>query len=139
MSNERESLKDKDLVLSIAKIALDKQAIAVEIIDVSDKVDYAEYLLVCSGRSERQVRAIAESIEVGLKARKIMALGVEGLRQGEWVLIDYGGVIVHVLNENKRDYYDLEGLWMDARRLPVPEEAEHSTPDKGDPSSPPAL
>lgn len=115
----RGSLKEKNLALSIARIALDKQARALEIIDVSDKVDYADYVMVCSARSERQTRAIAEAIEAGLKGRGVSPLGVEGAQQGHWILLDYGSVVVHVLQEDARDYYDIEGLWMDAERLPM--------------------
>ena len=114
-------MNEKNLALTIARIALEKQARGIEIIDVSDKVDYADYVMVCSGRSERQVRAIAEAIEVELKRRGTVALGVEGAGQGKWVLLDYGSVVIHVLQEDARDYYDIEGLWMDARRLPAPE------------------
>ncbi len=115
----RGSLDQKNLALAIARIALDKQARGIEIIDVSDKVDYADYVMVCSGRSERQARAIAEAIEVDLKKRGLAPLGVEGAQQGRWILLDYGAVVVHVLQEDARDYYDIEGLWLDAERLPV--------------------
>jgi ribosome-associated protein len=116
---QRGSLNEKNLALSIARIALDKQARGIEIIDVSDKVDYADYVMVCSGRSERQARAIAEEIEVELKKKGVMPLGVEGAQQGRWILLDSGSVVVHVLQEDARDYYDIEGLWLDAERLPV--------------------
>lgn len=111
------SLNQKDLALSIADHALDKQARDLEIIDVTQFVDYADYVVVCGGRAERQVRAIAEGIQGGLKKRKISPLGVEGLSQGHWVLMDYGSVVVHVFLEHVRSYYDIEGLWLDAKRL----------------------
>lgn len=112
-------MDEKNLALAIARIALDKQARGIEIIDVSDKVDYADYVMVCSGRSDRQARAIAEAIEAELKKRGVAPLGVEGTQQGRWILLDYGAVVVHVLQEDARDYYDIEGLWLDAERLPV--------------------
>lgn len=112
-------MDEKTLALTIAKHALDKQAQDLEIIHVSKFVDYADLVLVCGGRSERQVRAIAEAILGELKAVGQSPCGVEGLSQGAWVLIDYGSVVVHVLLEQARAYYDIEGLWMDAERLPV--------------------
>jgi ribosome-associated protein len=110
-------LDEKTLALTIARHALDKQAQDLEIINVSKFVDYTDFVLVCGGRSERQVRAIAEGILEALKAAGQTPTGVEGLSQGAWVLMDYGSVVVHVLLEQARSYYDIEGLWMDAERL----------------------
>ena len=110
-------MNDKDLALTIADLALEKQAHDLEIIDVSQLVDYADYVMVCGGRSERQVRAIAESIQGGLKQMDVSPLGVEGLTRAQWVLMDYGSVVVHVFLEAARSYYDIEGLWLDAKRL----------------------
>lgn len=110
-------MDQKDLALSIADFALDKQAHDLEIIDVTQLVDYADYIVVCGGRAERQVRAIAEGIQGGLKKRKVSPLGIEGLSQAQWVLMDYGSVVVHVFLERVRAYYDIEGLWLDAKRL----------------------
>lgn len=114
-------MKEKNLVLVIAEVALEKRALHIEIIDVSQHVDYTDYVLVCSGRSERQVRAIADGIELKLKSLGTMALGVEGRQQGNWVLMDFGAVVVHVFVEQARNYYDIEGLWLDADRLPFDE------------------
>lgn len=111
------SLDEKTLALTIARHALDKQAQDLEIIKVSKFVDYTDFVLVCGGRSERQVRAIAEAILDGLKRQGQTPSGVEGLSQGAWVLMDYGSVVVHVLLEQARAYYDIEGLWMDAERV----------------------
>jgi ribosome-associated protein len=110
-------LDDKELALIIADVALEKQAQDLEIIDVSKFVDYAGYVIVCGGRSERQVRAIVDAVQQALKARGVKLLGVEGLGDGHWVLIDAGGVIVHVFHESARSYYDIEGMWLDAPRL----------------------
>lgn len=110
-------MDEKTLALTIARHALDKQAQDLEIINVSKFVDYADFVLVCGGRSERQVRAIAEGILEELKVAGLSPVGVEGLSQGAWVLMDYGSVVVHVLLEQARSYYDIEGLWMDAERL----------------------
>jgi ribosome-associated protein len=110
-------LNDKDLALAIADIVQDKQGKCPEIIDVSSLVDYTDYILVCGGRSERHVRGIVEAIKTRLKAQHITPWGIEGVNHGQWVLMDYGGVIVHVFLEHRRAYYDIEGLWLDAKRL----------------------
>lgn len=108
------------LALGIAEAALDRKAVNVEIIDVVGKVDYADYVIVMSGRSDRQVSALAKNV-AGDVAEKLgaKALSVEGLPQASWVLMDFGDVIVHIFHEDTRGYYDLETLWIDAPRLPV--------------------
>ncbi len=114
-------------------MALDKQAQDLEIIKVSDFVDYTDYVMVCGGRSERQVRAIAEAIQKELKSLGLSLLGVEGLSQGHWVLLDAGIVVVHVFHEHARSYYDIEGLWSDAERVPIEalSKAPHADESRG--------
>ncbi len=112
-------MEAKELALTIAKIALDKQALALEIIDVSTKVDYAHYLVICSGRSERQVEAIVNAIETDLKKEQEYPLGIEGREMNQWILMDYNDVIVHVFEDQNRGYYDLDTLWIDAKRVPL--------------------
>lgn len=114
-------LNEKQLVLYIAETALDKRALNIEIIDVSEHVEYTDYVMVCSGRSERQIRAIAEAVEGALKELGVKVLGVEGKQGGQWVLMDFGSVIVHIFLEKARGYYDIEGLWIDAARVPFDE------------------
>jgi ribosome-associated protein len=110
----------KRVALAIAEAGLDKKAVNVEIIDVLGKVDYADYLVVMSGRSDRQVAALARGIEEDVEAKtKTKCLGVEGASQGRWVLMDFGDVVVHIFHEDVRGYYDIESLWMDAARVPV--------------------
>jgi ribosome-associated protein len=110
--------------IAVAEAGLEKKALAVEIIDVRGKVDYADYVVVMSGRSDRQVNAIARGIEGHLKKKlDVRAIGVEGLPQGTWVLMDFGDVIVHVFHEDTRGYYDVESLWIDAARVEVEEAA----------------
>lgn len=110
----------KRVALAIAEAGLDKKAVNVEIIDVLGKVDYADYLVVMSGRSDRQVAALARGIEEDVESKtKAKCLGVEGASQGRWVLMDFGDVVVHIFHEDVRGYYDIESLWMDAARVPV--------------------
>jgi ribosome-associated protein len=102
--------------------ALKKKASEIVLLKIKGIVSYADYFLVCSGRSDRQVQAIAQSIESELKKRGHRALGIEGISQGRWVLMDYGDVIVHIFQESVRRFYDLEGLWIEAPRVHVENE-----------------
>lgn len=123
-AGERIGTSDDDrarkVALAIADAALDKKALHVEVIDVTGKVDYADFVVVMSGRSDRQVAAIARGVEEHLRTKEnVRALAVEGLPQGSWVLMDFGDVVVHIFHEDTRGYYDLESLWMDAARIRV--------------------
>lgn len=112
----------RELAVSIAVAGLDKKALAIEVLDVTGKVDYADFLVVMTGRSDRHVHAIATGIEEALlKKNKVKPLSVEGLSTASWVLIDFGEVVVHVFQEDARRLYDIEGLWIDAGRVPLPE------------------
>ena len=119
------TIESKTLALKIAEAALDKKADEVVILDVGGKVDYTDFLVVCSGSSERQVKNIASEVERRLKHKRIIPFGVEGEGDGNWVLVDYGSGILHVFYRDTRQVYDLEGLWLDADRLPVPWEGEN--------------
>jgi ribosome-associated protein len=112
--------ESRELALVIAAAALEKKAQAIEILDVVGKVDYADFLVLMTGRSNRQVDALAQAVDEACSKKKKRALSVEGLPAASWVLIDYGDVVVHIFQEQARGLYDIEGLWLDAKRLPVP-------------------
>jgi ribosome-associated protein len=120
----RPSESSQRIALLVAKAALDKMALGVEIIDVTGKVDYADYLVLMTGQSDRHVATLAESVEESLGKAGVRAISVEGLPSGSWVLIDFVDVVVHVFLEETRSLYDLDGLWMDARRIPLPGAAD---------------
>ncbi len=103
------------------KAVLSMKALDVVVLDLQGLISFADSFIICSGRSHRQVSAIAEFVEQNLKAKGIKPLGIEGLREGHWVLMDYGDVVIHVFLEPIRIFYDLEGLWSDARRIEVAE------------------
>jgi ribosome-associated protein len=106
------------VALAIAEVGLENKALNVEIIDVRGKVDYSDYVVVMSGRSDRQVNALGRHIEEELQQKhKARCLGVEGMPSGTWLLMDYGDVVVHIFHEDTRGYYDLETLWIDAARV----------------------
>ena len=105
--------------LAVAAAALDNKALNVDIIDVRGKVDYSDYVVIMSGRSDRHVAALARNVEEALRLKGQRCLGVEGLPQASWLLMDFGDVIVHVFHQDTRGYYDLERLWIDAARVAV--------------------
>jgi len=103
----------------------------VAVLDVADLTSFADTFIICSGRSNRQVGAITDHIKTELKKHKIKPLSVEGSRDGHWMLLDYGHVIIHVFYDPMREFYDLEGLWVDAKRIETPalkKAAERSDP-----------
>ncbi len=125
------SAESRALALAIAGAGLDKKASGIEIIDVCGKVDYADVLVLMSGRSNRHVHAIAKGVQTDLKVKQgLSPISVEGLTAATWVLLDFNDVVVHVFQQDARLYYDLEGLWIDASRVAVP--APSSRPP-GDP------
>ncbi len=101
----------------IVALAEDKKASDIVLIDVSALTSIADYFVICSGSSERQLGAIADGIIEGLKDDGVSPLGREGAAGAHWVLIDFGAVIVHVFAPPERDYYQLEKLWADAPTL----------------------
>jgi len=100
-------------------LALDKKAVEPILLDVRELCSFCNYQLVVSGRSDRQVEAIAEGISIGLKQLGLRPIGAEGARSGQWALLDYGDFVVHVFLHSAREHYDLEGLWNDAPRIPI--------------------
>ncbi|MDQ7786562.1 MAG: ribosome silencing factor [Thermodesulfovibrionales bacterium] len=108
-----------------AQAALEKKAKDVLILDVKDLTTITGYFVICSGESTTQVKAITELIEETFDDLRFKPLGIEGLKHGHWVLMDYGDIIVHIFEEETRVFYELEKLWIDAARI-SPEE-HHSS------------
>jgi ribosome-associated protein len=105
-----------------SRIAADRKAMDVVVLDMRDASSITDYFLICSGGSERQVQAIADAIDEQLGQSGIASLGIEGYREGRWVLMDYGDVIVHVFSRETREFYDLERLWANAPRIDLARE-----------------
>ncbi|HEA66717.1 MAG TPA: ribosome silencing factor [Desulfobacterales bacterium] len=97
--------------------ALGRKALELVVLDVRGLTSVADTFIICSGRSNRQVTAIADHIKDDLKKHGIRPLSIEGMKEGHWVLLDYGHIVMHVFHEPIRDFYDLEGLWVDAKRI----------------------
>lgn len=100
--------------LKAVEFALDKKAYDLQLLNVQELSSLTDYLLIASGRSDRQVAAIAESVRLGLKALGLTPLATEGIDEGRWALLDYGDFMVHVFQPTVRSFYDLEGLWSEA-------------------------
>jgi ribosome-associated protein len=113
------------------RIVTDRKALDVVVLDMRDVSSITDYFLICSGGSERQVRAIADAIDEVLGPLGIASLGVEGYREGHWVLMDYGDVIGHVFSQETREYYDLERLWANAPKIDLSEKIAGVVPYHG--------
>jgi ribosome-associated protein len=98
-------------------LAADKKAVDIVLLGIAALTTVADYLVICSGSSERQLAAIADGISEGLVADGVAPIGREGAAGAHWVLLDFGAVIVHVFAPPERDFYQLERLWADAPTL----------------------
>jgi len=110
---------DKALLLS--RFALEKKAYDLALLEVREVSSIADYFIICSGRSDRQVQSIAQGIEENLDKIGLSPLSVEGIARGQWVLMDFTDVIVHIFYQPLREFYDLEGLWSHAPQVELPE------------------
>jgi len=106
-----------DRALECTRAALDRKAYDLVVLDVAALTSIGDYFVICSGRSDTQVQAIAEGVQEHLAELGVRPLAVEGLERGQWVLLDYGDVIVHVFLESVREFYEIERLYMDAPRV----------------------
>jgi ribosome-associated protein len=107
--------------LLLTRFALDKKACDLIVLDVHEHTSIADYFIVCSGRSDRQVQSIAQGIEENAAEEGLRPYAVEGAQRGHWALIDFSDVIVHVFYEPVREFYDLDGLWGQAPKAKLPE------------------
>lgn len=116
-----ENPKARELARRMAQLLLDKKAQDVVILDVRGMTSYADYFVIASAESDRQVSAMAENVQVQLKQgpEPLRPIGTEGFETGQWVLLDYGEVVAHLFLTDLRAHYDLEGLWADAAREKV--------------------
>jgi len=106
-----------ELARRVVELAEDKKAVDIVLLEIEPLTTIADFLVICSGGSERQLGAIADGIAEGLKAEHATILGREGQAASHWILLDAGSVIVHVFAPPERDYYGLERLWTEARTI----------------------
>jgi ribosome-associated protein len=94
--------------------AEDRKALELRVLHLEKVSDFTDYFLICSGTSERQVQAIADSVQERMREERVRPLHVEGYNRGQWILLDYGDFVVHIFQEEPRRFYSLERLWGDA-------------------------
>lgn len=112
---------DEEVKLVIES-ASEKKAFDTVALDLREIASFAEFFVICSGANQRQVQAISDEIQEQLKKQlQSRPVRIEGYRSGEWVLMDYGDFIVHIFEKNAREFYDLERLWRDAKKVELPE------------------
>ncbi|ABQ28272.1 ribosome silencing factor [Geotalea uraniireducens] len=118
---DKKEMTSRERAIKCAACALDKKALDVKILEIKKLSSIADYLVLATGRSDKQAQAIADSVKQGLK-KFGKALDIEGMQEGRWVIIDYGDVIVHVFQEEVRRHYNLDELWGNAPLVEIPVE-----------------
>jgi ribosome-associated protein len=132
-TDKRRSAKTgkKRLTGDVAKVvsaALDKKAADVVVLDLRNTPAFTDFFVLCSGQTQRQVRAIADAVEETLRAARVRPAHVEGYDRAEWILMDFFTFIVHVFTPQTREFYSLERLWGDAERIEVSDEPGSGLP-----------
>ena len=113
-------LTPEQMVTAVAELAADRKALEIVALDLRGMIGYADYFLICTGRTDRQTRAIHDGIHVGMKsAHGLLPRRVEGVTEARWILMDYLDVVIHVFTPDTREYYRLEQLWGEAPALAV--------------------
>ena len=107
----------RQLALLAAEVCSDKKAKDIKILDVRKITSISDYFVICSTSNERQARAITDDLRIRMREIGKRELGVEGVADGRWVLQDFADIVVHVFLESQREFYDIEGLWADAKQV----------------------
>ncbi len=106
--------------MSAVRAAESKKAADIRVLDLREITSFADYFVLCTGANQRQIQAIADEVALELKRRGERAISIEGYENAEWVLMDYGDLLVHVFSGNARSFYDLDRLWRHAKALEIP-------------------
>jgi len=118
---EKPTLTSRERAIRCAELAYDKKSYDIRVVDISKISTIADYLVIVSGSSDRQVQAIADSIRIGLK-KYGKVNDIEGEGESKWIVMDYGDVLVHIFHDPLRSYYDLDGLWNAAPQVELAKE-----------------
>ena len=113
---------------TVVEAARSKKAFRIRLLDVAGVASFTDVFAFMSGGSDRQNRAIADAVEEGLKALGERPISSEGAGNGNWILLDYGNLVIHVMDEDTRRHYNVEGLWSAGRELELPAEV-HAVPE----------
>ncbi len=114
-------LDGREKALRLCGFALEKKAQDLALLEVGELTTIADYFIICSGRSDRHVQSIAEGLKDDGRLHGLRPLSSEGLARGQWVLMDFSDVLVHIFYEPVRRFYDLDGLWAGAAAVELPE------------------
>ena len=115
MTPEQAQIDPEAIALAIADYAADRKALEIVQLDLRAMIGYTDYFVICTGRTDRQTKAIHDAIHLGMKSEHgLLPRRVEGLTQARWILMDYLDVVVHVFTPDTREYYRLEQLWGEA-------------------------
>lgn len=121
----------QEILQKVVQAAHKKKAQDIRVLDVRGLSMVTDYFVICSGNSRTQVEAIADTIQEDLEPAGITILGLEGKRDGRWVLLDLGDVVVHIFHKDEREFYQLERLWGDAPHIFVPLEPLEAMDGRG--------
>ena len=111
------TITPRQLALLAAEVCDEKKAKEIIVLDVRKITSISDYFIVCSTSNERQARAIAEGMRMRMKELGRREMGVEGMEDARWVLQDFGDIVLHIFHESQREFYDIEGLWADAKQV----------------------
>ena len=111
------TITPRQLALLAAEVCDEKKAKEIVVLDVRKITTISDYFIVCSTSNERQARAIADDMRVRMKDLGKREMGVEGMEDARWVLQDFGDIVLHIFHESQREFYDIEGLWADAKQV----------------------
>ena len=116
-------MESKELAKKIATILDDKKAQNVKVMEIKDITSLADYFVICNGTSSTHLKALCDEVDFVLKDSDIRVRHNEGYTSANWILMDYGDVVVHIFNQESLDFYDLARLWSEANEIDFKEEA----------------
>ena len=119
LKTEYQDKSGLELAKICARVALDAKAEDLVILDVKGISSFTDYFVIMNGRSTRHVQGLAETIEQEMRSKRVNASHAEGIQEGMWVLLDFDDVVVHIFYHEQRKFYDLEGLWHDAKPVNI--------------------
>lgn len=114
---EKRDQYSREIAIKAVKLAVDKKVLDPSLLFVGKVTYLADYFFICTGNSVQHVQALADNIKEGLKKEGCSLLRLEGYREGNWVLMDYGDLVVHIFKSGEREFYNLERLWAEAEKL----------------------
>lgn len=112
-------MESKDLMLKAVTTLDGKKARNIKVLNISPLTTIADYFVVCSGGSTTQIKALSDSLEEELEKISVHFIGKEGFNSANWILMDYGSVVIHIFSEEMREFYSIEHLWSDAEEVDI--------------------